>query len=127
MGLFGLVLKLTAFGGLIIFMAGILNLPPIGGETTLPPEFSLPPKPSVTSTPGPAGAAIVTVTPVATVLTPKAAGAGAGDTYTIITSSNGFKLVITGVVIFVVSAAMGMYYRKDDEGTRRILPGQTGV
>lgn len=109
-----LVLKLSALGGIIIFMGGILILPPVGGTSTGLPQFSLSPKPSLNAT------------PVAVASVHISAADSTADPYTITTGSDGFKLVITGFVVSAVSVVLGVYYRKDDEGSSVISPDQTG-
>jgi len=47
----------------------------------------------------------------------------------IITSSDGFKLIVVGTVLFVVSMLIRIYYRKDEDeiSSRRIVPYQALV
>ena len=130
-------LSFLAISGLGMFLAGMLNMPSIGGASTGVSTYSLPPKPSTTATlapyASPIGSPLATPvatplpTPVATPIATPIAISGLTevsppDSMAIIIGSNGFKLVVAGAGLFIVSLLIRICYRRDEEVPRRIVP-----
>jgi len=138
------VLSFTALSGLIIFIGGMFILPSIGGASTGVSTYSLPPKPSSTPSAMAMATPVAMATPMA-MATPVAMASPMAspmpipisalieipppDNMKIITSSDGFKLIVVGTVLFVVSMLIRICYRKDEDeiSSRRIIPYQALV